>query len=142
MFGRRKHGFQDLEVCVALEDDIGRVQALVGPFLQSPNDKGARQALLKELARLDNQTAQADNYTSLNAIRARFAKQASSVIGATSDYSPGEKLPGELFGAQVELVKAAKDAIRAATTETLTALQVASDALAEIERREAERPTD
>jgi len=126
---------QELEVDFHLESDIESIATLVLSFLQRPDDESTRKALSSELEVLDDQTASADSYSNFKAVWVRLAIPGSSVIGATSDYSPGEDVPGPEFAAQVTLVKAAKNAIRDSTTETLAALQKASDDLADADRR-------
>ena len=126
---------QELEVDFHLESDIESIATLVLSFLQRPDDESTRKALSSELEVLDDQTASADSYSNFKAVWVRLAIPGSSVIGATSDYSPGEDVPGPEFAAQVTLVKAAKNAIGDSTTETLAALQKASDDLADADRR-------
>ena len=124
-----------MEVDFHLESDIESIATLVLSFLQRPDDESTRKALSSELEVLDDQTASADSYSNFKAVWVRLAIPGSSVIGATSDYSPGEDVPSPEFAAQVTLVKAAKNAIRDSTTETLAALQKASDDLADADRR-------
>ena len=137
--GRQDAQDQELEVDFHLESDIERIATLVLSFLQHPDDESTRKALSSELAVLDEHTASADSYSNFKAVWVRLAIPGSSVIGATSDYSPGEDVPGPEFAAQVTLVKAAKNAIRGSTAETLAALQQASDDLADADRRAGER---
>jgi len=141
---RRREGRQDaqdheLEVDFRLENDIESIATLVPSFLQHPDDESTRKALSSALEVLDDHTASADSYSNFKAAWVRFAIPGSSVIGATSDHSPGEDVPGPEFAAQVTLVKAAKNAIGDSTTETLAALQKASDDLADADRRAGER---
>ncbi len=140
-FGRRKRGGasqdQVMAVDVQLEDHIRKIEGLVGDYLRSPQDEAPRQALLAELEKFDDQTARADNYSGVKAALVRFGVPRSPVIGATSDTSTGEDVPGAEFEAQVALVKAAKNAIRDTTAEAQPALQRANDELAEVRRREA-----
>ena len=52
-----------MAVDVQLEDDIGKIEGLVGGYLRSPQDEATRQALSAELDKLDDQTAHADAYS-------------------------------------------------------------------------------
>ncbi|MGD0247386.1 MAG: hypothetical protein ABSB59_44670 [Streptosporangiaceae bacterium] len=126
-----------MAVDVQLENDIRKIEGLVGGYLRSPQDEAARQALLAELDKLDDQTARADAYGNSKAVLVRYQVPRSWVIGATSDTPTAEDVPGAEFKAQVALVKAAKNAIRDTTAEAQSALQRANDELAEVRRREA-----
>ena len=126
-----------MAVDVQLEDHIREIEGLVGGYLRSPQDEAARQALVAELEKLDDQTARADAYGNFRAVLGRYQVPRSWVMGATSDASIGEDVPGAEFRAQVALVKAARNAIRDTTAEAQSALQRASDELAEVRRREA-----
>jgi phytoene/squalene synthetase len=141
VFGRRKRGGasqdQVMAVDVELEDHIRTIEDLVDGYLRSPQDQATRQALVAELEKFDDQTARADAYGNLRSVLVRYQVPRSWLIGATSDTSIGEDVPGAEFKAQVVLVKAAKDAIRNTTAEARSALQRANDELAEIRRREA-----
>jgi hypothetical protein len=139
-FGRRKRGGasqdQVMAVDVQLEDHIRTIEGLVGGYLQNPQDEAARQALLTELEEFDDQTARADAYSNFRAVLVRYQVPRSPLIGATSDTSIGEDVPGAEFQAQVALVKAARNAIRDTTAEAQSALRRANDELAEVRRRE------
>jgi len=138
--GRRQDApDQELEVDFHLESDIESIATLVLSFLQRPNDESTRKALSSELEVLDDHTASADSYSNFKAVWVRLARPGSSVIGATSDCSPGEDVPSPEFAAQLNLVKAAKNAIRDATPDTLAELQITSDDLADVHRRAGER---
>ena len=140
-FGRRKRGGaskdEAMAVDVQLEDDIAKIEDLVGGYLRSPQDEATRQALVAELDKLDDQTDRADAYSNFRSVLVRYQVPRSWVIGATSDTSTAEDVPSAEFKAQVALVKAAKDAIRDTTAEAQSALQRANDELAEVRRREA-----
>ena len=140
-FGGRKRGGasqdQVMAVDVLLEDHIREIEGLVGGYLRSPQDEATRQALLAELEKFDDQTARADAYSNFRAVLVRYQVPRSWLIGATSDTSTGEDVPGAEFKAQVALVKAARNAIRDTTAEAQSALQRANDELAEVRRREA-----
>jgi len=140
-FGRRKRdgASQDqvMAVDVQLEDRIRTIESLVGGYLRSPQDEATRQALVAELEKFDDQTARADAYSNFRAVLVRYQVPRSWLIGATSDTSIGEDVPGAEFKAQVALVKAARTAIGDPTAEAQSALQRANDELAEIRRREA-----
>ena len=129
---------QELAVDFHLESDIERIATLVLSFLQRPNDESTRKALSSELEVLDDQTASADSYSRFKSVWLRLGRPGSSVIGATSDYSPGEDVPSPEFAAQVTLVKVAKDAIGDTTSGRLAALQQASDDLVDVHRRAPE----
>jgi len=140
-FGRRKRGGasqdQVMAVDAQLEDHIRTIEDLAGGYLRSPQDQATRQALAAELDKLDDQTARADAYSNLRSVLVRYQVPRSWLIGATSDTSIGEDVPGAEFKAQVALVKAAKNAVRDTTAEAQSALQRAKDELAEVRRREA-----
>ena len=122
---------------VQLEDRIRNIEGLAGGYLRSPRDEATRQALVAELEKFDDQTARADAYSDFRSVLVRYQVPRSWLIGATSDTSIGEDVPGAEFKAQVALVKAAKDAIRDPTAEAQSALGRANDELAEVRRREA-----
>jgi len=122
---------------VQLEDRIRNIEGLAGGYLRSPRDEATRQALVAELEKFDDQTARADAYSDFRSVLVRYQVPRSWLIGATSDTSIGEDVPGAEFKAQVALVKAAKDAIRDPTAEAQSALQRANDELAEVRRRAA-----
>ena len=140
-FGRRKRGgaSQDevLAVDAQLEDHIREIEDLVGGYLRNPQDQATRYALAAGLDKLDDQTARADAYSNFRSVLVRYQVPRSWLIGATSDTSIGEDVPGAEFKAQVALVQAAKDAIRGSTAEAQSALQRANKELAEVRRREA-----
>jgi len=140
-FGRRKRGGagqdQVMAVDIQLEDHLRTIEGLVGGYLRNPQDEATRQALLAELEEFDDQTARADAYSNFRAVLVRYQVPRSPLIGATSDTSIGEDVPGAEFKAQVALVKAARNAIRDTTAEAQSALRRANDELTEIRRREA-----
>ena len=139
-FGRRKRdgASQDqvMAVDVQLADHIREIEGLVAGYLRSPQDEATRQALSAELDELDDQTARADAYGNSRSVLVRYQVPRSWVIGAASDTSTAEDVPGAEFEAQVALVKAAKNAIRDTTAEAQSALQRANDELAEVRRHE------
>jgi len=92
---------------------------------------------MAELEQFDDQTARADAYSNSRSVLVRYQVPRSWLIGATSDISAGEDVPGAEFKAQAALVKAAKDAVRDPAAQAQSALQQANDELAEIRRREA-----
>ena len=140
-FGRRKRGGasqdQVMAVDVQLEDHIRKIEGLVGGYLRSPQDEPTRQALVAELEKFDDQTARADAYSNLRSVLVRYQVPRSWLIGATSDTSIGEDVPGAEFKAQAALVKAAKNAVRDTTAAAQSALQKANDELAEVRSRDA-----
>ena len=74
-FGRRKRGGaskdQVMAVDVQLEDDIRKIEGLVGGYLRSPQDEAKRQALVAELDKLDDQMARADAYGNFRSVLVR-----------------------------------------------------------------------
>ena len=73
-FGRRKRGGRASQVMaldVQLEDDIRKIEGLVGGYLRSPQDGATRQALVAELDKLDDQTARADAYGNFRSVLVR-----------------------------------------------------------------------
>jgi len=84
---------QVMAVDVQLEDEIRKIEGLVGGYLRSPQDEATRQALLAELEKLDDQTARADAYSNVKAVLVRYQVPRSWVIGATSGTSTGEDPP-------------------------------------------------
>jgi hypothetical protein len=126
-----------MAVDIQLEDHIRTIEDLVDGYLRSPQDEATRQTLLAELEKFDDQTARADAYSNLKSVLVRYQVPRSWLIGATSDTSIGEDVPGAEFKAQVALVKAAKDAVRDTTVEAQSALQRANDELAEVRHRQA-----
>lgn len=125
---------QVMAVDVQLEDHIREIEGLVGDYLRSPQDEAARQTLLAELEKFDDQTARSDAYSNFRSVLVRYQVPRSPLIGATSDTSIGEDVPSAEFKAQVALVKAAKNAVRDRTAEAQSALQRANDELAEVRR--------
>jgi hypothetical protein len=131
MFGRRGKEKPDheqgVDVDLALERDISRVEQAVDSYLGNPNES-LRKDLIAELEELDDQLAEGDAYHAR--LRFPIAGAESVVIGAKSASSVGEALPATEFQAQVTLVKAAKIAVSRLTPDTLADLQDASKALA------------
>ncbi|MGZ6800770.1 MAG: hypothetical protein ACXVGB_13755 [Mycobacteriaceae bacterium] len=126
-----------MAVDVQLEDHIRKIEGLVGDYLRSPQDEATRQALAAELEQFDDQTARADAYSDFRSVLVRYQVPRSWVIGATTDTSTAEDVPGAEFKAQVALVKAARDAVRDPAAEAQSALQRTNDELAEVRSREA-----
>ena len=130
MFGRRAKGHPDheeeIEVDVDLERDLSAVEQAVENYLQNPNDS-LRKDLLSALEELDAQIAQGDDYH--GRLSYPFAAPESTVVGATNPSSVGEPIPSDEFQAQVALVKAAKNAVRQLTPDTLADLHAANEAL-------------
>ena len=82
-----------MAVDVQLEDDIRKIEGLVGGYLRSPQDEATRQALVAELDKLDDQTARADAYSNFRSVLVRYQVPRSWVIGATSDASTARGRP-------------------------------------------------
>ena len=140
-FGRRKRGGasrdQVVAVDVQLEDHIRTIEDLAGGYLRSPQDQATRQALVAGLEEFDDQVARADAYSNFRSVLVRYQVPRSWLMGATSDTSIGEDVPGAEFEAQVAVVKAAKDAVGDTTAEAQSALQRANDELAQVRRHKA-----
>ena len=137
MFGRHpdKEASENPEAAVEvhLEWDIDAVQQAVVTFLQNPND-GARQSLLTELEKLDNQIDLGDAYAASVVDSPIFGvAPKGAVLGETSSHSMAEEVPGPVVRAQVTLVRAAKTAIRDPSPGAIGELRTASDALASVD---------
>jgi hypothetical protein len=118
---------------VHLEWDIDAVQQAVVAFLRNPND-GARQSLLTELEKLDNQLDLSDAYAASVDDSPIFGSALKGdVLGETSSHSMAEEVPGPVVRAQVALVRAAKTAIRDPSPGAIGELRTASDALAGVD---------
>jgi hypothetical protein len=134
MFGRQKkptdEGEERVQVDVALESDVTRVEQSVAEYLRDPTD-ASRRSLLAALETLDDQTDQSDAYKG-SVIGSGAVGYASKgeVIGETSIDSVVDEIPSQELHAQIALVQAAKNEVRGPTTETFGALQSAQAALA------------
>jgi hypothetical protein len=134
MFGRQKKqadgGEERVQVDAALESEVTRVEQSVAEYLRVPTDT-ARRSLLGTLETLDDQTEQSDEYEG-SVIGSGAVGYASKgeVIGETNIDSVVDEIPSQELHAQIALVQAAKNEVRAPTTETFAALQSAHAALA------------
>ncbi len=127
-------GEQDDEVAVdvTLEADLGATEEAIEDYLRDPS-ASMRTQLLSALETLDQQIDSSDAYGSSTIGSAAFGYSTKgSVIGETSSVSAAEEIPGAELRAQMALVKAAKDEMRAPTAETLAELRAARHALAAV----------
>ncbi len=127
-------GEQDDEVSVdaTLELALGTVEEAIDAYLLDPSSS-PRTQLLAALESLDQLIDSSDAYESSTLGSAAFGYSTKgSVIGETSLGSAAEEVPGAEWRAQTALIKAAKEELRASSSETLTALRAASQALASV----------
>ena len=137
MFGRHadraKPDDQEVDVEVHLERDINKVHQATDAYLDNPSQV-LRQELLAALEALDQQTAAADAYEASFVGSAVFGySPKGSVIGETSRNPIAEELPGSVFRAQIDLVKAAKAAVTEPGPTTFGTLRSASLSLAAVQ---------
>jgi len=134
MFGHHKKQAsgegERIQVDVALESDLGRVEQSVADYLKDPTST-TRQSLVAALEELDDQTGQSDAYEG-SVIGSGAVGYASKgeVLGETSIDSVVDEIPSAELNAQVALVMASKDEVRRPTPDTLAALHSASATLA------------
>jgi len=135
MFGHHRRAGtpqpSDAQVEIHLELDLNEVEKTVSAFLQNPTD-GLRQAMLAELDKLDAQIDLGDTYAASIVDSGIFGQAPKgSVLGETSSHSITESVPGAVLQAQVALVRAAKNVVRARGVDAgaLTELRAASDSL-------------
>jgi hypothetical protein len=134
MSGRHKKqadgGEERVQVDAALENDVTRVEQSVAEYLSDPTT-ASRRSLYAALETLDDQTDQSDAYEG-SVIGSGAVGYASKgeVIGETSIDSVVDEVPGQELHAQIALVQAAKNEVRAPTAETFADLQSAQAALA------------
>lgn len=134
--GREPQG-GDLVVQVdhGLRDCIAAVESAVVTYLVRITD-ASRDALVHALEDLDAETAAGDAFRSrTNAIvsltgMAGLGLSSLRVIGQTSRFPVVLQVPVPVFQAQVALVRAAKEEVRAGTPQTLAALDAACGDLA------------
>jgi hypothetical protein len=117
-----------IDVDAELENAIERVRQAAATYLVQPSTE-PRNNLLAELERLDEQINRGDEYTTKPFASGFVGYLSNPAIGATTDHSVGEDVPDDLFQAQIELVKAAKEEVRLTTRETLRDLRTAAEAL-------------
>jgi len=125
---KNEPGERDIDVSHELEEELKDVERAVEEFLGTLGGP-ARSKLLAALDRVDEQSKASDIYTS------RFSypyAPHSSAVGATSLSPIIDQVPGTTFEAQVDLVKAAKQALINTTAESLADLRSAASALQEM----------
>jgi hypothetical protein len=138
MFGRQKKqadgGSVHVSVDATLEGDIEQVEQSVAGYLRDPSDV-SRGSLLAALQGLDAQTDQGDAYReSVIGSGALGYASKGEVLGETGIDSVVDEVPSAELSAQFDLVKAAKQEVRAPSAVTFAALQAASAALADARR--------
>jgi len=130
---RAKPDDQEVDVEVHLEHDITVVQQAADAYLSNPSQE-LRQQLLASLEALDRQTAAADAYDASFVGSAIFGySPKGSVIGETSRNPIAEEVPGSVFRAQIDLVKAAKAAVTEPGPKTFDTLRTTSLSLAAVQ---------
>ena len=128
MLGREKD--DEVAVDATLELSLGTVEEATDAYLQDPSSS-LRTQLLAVLESLDQVIDSSDAYESSSIGSAAFGYSTKgTVIGETSSGSAAEEIPGAELRAQMVLIKAAKDDVRAPSSDTLSALRAASHALA------------
>jgi hypothetical protein len=141
MFGHHSKKYaaaETLRVEFQLEADLGGVERCVHAYLQTPSPN-TRDALLVELEQLDAHLADSDAYERHFAGIARYGSGTQgSVIGETSSTPLVNEVSGSEFRAQVALVKAAKDEVRAPTPATFAAVSQAARLLTAIRTQSAQ----
>jgi hypothetical protein len=125
---RREPDERDIDVSHELEEELKQVEQAVDEFLGTLGDS-ARKALLASLDHVDELSQASDSYMQRFVVPYPFT---SSIVGATSLNPIAEKVPGTVFEAQVDLVKAAKQALTRTTTESLADLRSAAATLQEM----------
>jgi hypothetical protein len=118
-----------VQVDATLEGDIAEVEHAAAAYLEDPTD-AARQQLLGALDALDAQTDQSDAYgqSVIGSAALGYASKG-EVLGETSLDSVVDEVPSAELSAQLALVKAAKDEVRAPSPASCEALRAASAAL-------------
>jgi hypothetical protein len=134
MFGRHKKQASGeaahIQVEVALESGLNRVEQSVADYLKDPTGS-ARRSLLAALEALDDQAGQSDAYEgSVIGSGAVGYSSKGEVLGETSIDPVVDEIPSAELDAQVSLVTAAKDEVRGPTPVTFAALRSASATLA------------
>src|SRR5271168_2564906 len=130
MFGRHsksdsgQHPAAEVDVDERLEQDLDVVEQTIGAYLANPSVT-LRDQLRKELEELDNQIDSGDDYANRLFSSGALGYTPNPAIGATSDNSLSRDLPDDVFRAQADLVKAAKQEVRGPTSDTLTDLRAA-----------------
>ena len=139
MPGDERPGDEEVDEVVvdaALERAIGSTEEAIGSYLEDPS-AAARAPLLSALEALDTQIDDSDAYGSSTFDSAAFGYTTKgSVLGETSSVSAASAIPGAELRAQIALVRAAKDEVRAPSAGTLTALRAAQEDLTAVRARE------
>jgi hypothetical protein len=126
----------EVAVDVTLELALGATEEAIETYLTDPSPS-LRTQLLTALETLDQQIDSSDAYEKSTIGSAAFGYSSKgSVIGETSSVSAAQEIPGAELRAQMVLVKAAKDEVRAPTAETLAELRAAHHALAAVRGRD------
>lgn len=129
MFGRQRKqpdGEEErIPVDATLEGDIARVEQAAVAYVENPTDE-TRHGLLVALESLDDQTEQSDAYgeSVIGSAALGYASKG-AVLGETSLDPVVDEVSSAELNAQFALVKAAKDEVRRATSDTLVSLRSA-----------------
>ena len=116
-------------VDATLAQYLQKLESEVDAYLQHQTSE-RRQALEEALARLDAQTADSDAWIAGVTNTASWGVDAKgTVIGETGDFPIAEDVPSAQLNAQIELAKAAKQAVQNDTPQTVRALTQAQAAL-------------
>jgi hypothetical protein len=119
---------RDIDVAHELEEELTEVEEAVHEFLGTLAES-AKNKLLATLDQVDEQSKASDIY--IGRFSYPYAPH-SSAVGATSLNPIIDQVPGTIFEAQVDLVKAAKQALMKTTAESLADLRSAVAALQEM----------
>ena len=127
-------GKGEVEIEATLEDDIAAVEHAVSNYLERQDDQ-RRAELLRALERLDAQTEQSDAWSAqLPTQIGGLGVPSHAVIGQTSRVPHAEEIPASELGAQVALVKAAKELIRHPDPQSVASLAAAHNELRSLRR--------
>jgi hypothetical protein len=129
MFGRheahRPDGPQELDVDHGLEDAISTTEASIDAYLAGPSDD-LRQRLLTALEQLDARIDASDTFEgTIVGVGGLGMTDRYRVVGETGPHPLIEEVPSGVFELQTELVKAAKQVVRAPSPEADAALRAA-----------------
>jgi hypothetical protein len=120
---------REIDVSHELEYDLSYVEQAIDEFLDTFSDS-ARNAMRVSLEHVDELCEASDIYQRRFSIP--YPRPRSSVVGATSLNPIVEEVPGSIFEAQVDLVKAAKHVLAKTTAESLADLRSAVTTLKEM----------
>ena len=130
--GPRDEGDDEVAVDAELERAIGSTEAAIATYLRDPSPS-SRPQLLAALQALDAQIDSSDAYDSSTIGSAALGYSTKgSIVGETSSVSAAREIPGAELRAQIALVRAAKDEVRAPSAGTLAELRAAREALARV----------